>query len=76
MAGTQTSELELNSVMSSGQKQPSVMGMASGRALWGAEGERAVTSRVGRGGLGTQGGVGVSQREKAGAYRVLALLFM
>lgn len=35
-----------------------------------------MTSRVGRGGLGTQGGVGVSQRERAGAYRVLALLFM
>lgn len=72
--GTQTSLLELYSIVPCGQKQPSVMGLGSRRALRGAEaeGERAAPSRA-----GTRAGPGRGPpRQKAGAYRGLALLFM
>lgn len=74
-SGTQTSLLELYSIVPCGQKQPSVMGLASRRALRevGAEGEQAAPSRA-----GTQAGPGRggSPRQRAGAYRELALLFV
>lgn len=35
--GTQTSELVLKGIKPSGQKQPSVMGPASSKALWGQQ---------------------------------------
>ena len=73
-SGTQTSLLELYSIVPCGQKQPSVMGLAFRRALRevGTEGEQAAPSRA-----GTRAGPGKgSPRQRAGAYRGLALLFV
>lgn len=72
--GTQMSMLVLKSVMSSGQKQPSVTGPASSRALWRPDGWPGPCALQGGGGHLRGSGVweGGQHLHKAGAVAAVA----